>query len=75
MSNNANPFTLFLILVLLLLSTDSKADVKLGFVRGLIDQTSRSLNTLREGITAMNASYEHARTMFMNLNKEPGDPQ
>lgn len=67
-NRNANPFSLFLILVLLVLSTDSQADVKLGFVRGLIDQTARSLSTLREGITAMNNSFEHARTMFMNMN-------
>lgn len=81
MSNrNANPFSLFLILILLVLSTDNQADVKLGFVRGLIDQTARSLNTMREGITAMNNSFEQARTMFMNmnnnnLNDKPGETQ
>jgi len=72
LSNNANPFSLFLILILLILSTDSQADVKLGFVRGLIDQTSRSLGALREGITAMNTSFEQASAMFMNTNQEPG---
>lgn len=75
MSNNANPFSLFLILILLVLSTDNHADVKLGFVRGLIDQTSRSLSALREGITAMNTSFEHARIMFKDLSNEPGDPK
>ncbi len=73
MSNNANPFSLFLILILLVLSTDNQAEVKLGFIRGLIDQTSRSLGSLREGITAMNTSFEHARIMFMNSNNEPDD--
>ncbi|AGL02612.1 hypothetical protein [Desulfoscipio gibsoniae] len=75
MSNNVNPFSLFLILILLVLSTDSKADVKLGFVRGLIDQTSRSLGILREGITAMNTSFEQARSMFTSINNGPGDPK
>ncbi len=73
MSNNKNPFSLFLILVLLILSTDNQADVKLGFVRGLIDQTSRSLSALREGITAMNSSFEQASALFMNANNKSGD--
>jgi len=73
LSNNANPFSLFLILILLVLSTDSQADVKLGFVRGLIDQTSRSLGALREGITAMNTGFEQASAMFMNTNQAPSE--
>ncbi len=75
MSNNANPFSLFLILILLILSTDNQAEVKLGYVRGLIDQTSRSLGTLREGITALNTSFDHARAMFISLDNEPGNPK
>ncbi|WP_161822033.1 hypothetical protein [Sporotomaculum syntrophicum] len=73
MSNKTNPFSLFLILVLLILSTDNQADVKLGFVRGLIDQTSQSLSALREGITAMNSSFEQASALFMNANNKSGD--
>jgi len=61
---NTNPFTLFLILILLVLSTDKNADVKLGFVRGLVDQTSRSIKTLSEGIEAMQMSFEQARVIF-----------
>lgn len=73
MSNNTNPFSLFLILILLILSTDNQADAKLGFVRGLIDQTSRSLSALREGITAMNSSFEQASALFMNVKNKSGD--
>lgn len=72
MANNVNPFTLFLILILLVLSNDKNADVKLGFVRGLIDQTSRSLSTLREGIEAMNTSFEHVSLIFADPQNEPG---
>lgn len=67
---NQNPYTLFLILILLVLSTDKYADEKLGFVRGLLDQTSRSLNALREGIQAMNTSFETASAIF---TKQAGD--
>ena len=60
-----NPYILFLIFILLVFSTDKNADAKLGFFRGIIDQTSRSLGTLREGINAMQMSFEHAHAMFM----------
>lgn len=73
MENNTNPFTLFLILILLVLSTDKQADIKLGFVRGLIDQTARSLSTIREGIDAMNTSFEHARAMFTSPHNDHGE--
>lgn len=75
MSDNYNPFTLFLILLLLVLSSDKQADIKLGFIRGLIDQTSRSLYALREGIDGMHSGFEYARTVFINhKNKQPDDP-
>ncbi|SFR13348.1 hypothetical protein [Desulfoscipio geothermicus] len=73
MENNTNPFTLFLILILLILSTDKQADIKLGFVRGLIDQTARSLSTIREGIEAMNTGFEHARVMFTGPDNDHGE--
>lgn len=73
MSNNTNPFSLFLILVLLILSTDKHADTKLGFFKGLIDQTSQSLGAIRDGITAMNSSFELANSLFMNTNNQSGD--
>lgn len=62
---NTNPFTLFLILILLVLSTDKQADAKLGFFRGLLDQTSRSLKELREGVDAMHTSFEAAGAIFV----------
>lgn len=72
---NNNPFSLFLILILLVLSTDQQADVKLGFVRGLLDQTSRSLKALKEGIEAMNAGFETARTVFTQPPESTADNQ
>jgi hypothetical protein len=65
---NPNPFTLFLILILLALSTDKYAADKLGLVRGIIDQTSRTVSTLREGILAMHQSFEHAQNLFINMD-------
>lgn len=74
-SMNRNPYSLFLILILLVLSTDKQADVKLGYVRGLLDQTSRSLKALREGVEAMNASFETAGTIFARPSEEAGNAQ
>lgn len=74
-SMNRNPYTLFLILILLVLSTDKQADVKLGYVRGLLDQTSRSLKALREGVEAMNASFESASAIFTGPPEDTGGEQ
>lgn len=63
---NPNPFTLFLIFILLALSTDKHAADKLGVVRGMIDHTARTVNTLREGILAVHQSFEHAQNLFVN---------
>lgn len=62
---NSNPYTLFLILILLVLSMDKESDVKLGYVRGLLDQTSRSLKLMREGVEAMHVSFEAASAIFV----------
>lgn len=70
---NRNPFTMFLILVLLVLSTDREADVKLGYVRGLLDQTSRSLKSMREGVEAMQASFETAGAIFAGPRNDTED--
>ncbi|HBX23848.1 MAG TPA: hypothetical protein DEF34_09505 [Desulfotomaculum sp.] len=72
---NNNPFSLFLILILLVLSTDKQADVKLGYVRGLLDQTSRSLKAMREGVEAMNASFETAGAIFTRPPESAEDTQ
>lgn len=72
---NNNPFSLFLILILLVLSTDKQADVKLGYVRGLLDQTSRSLKAMREGVEAMNASFETAGAIFARPSESAEETQ
>jgi len=72
---NNSPFSLFLILILLVLSTDKQVDVKLGYVRGLLDQTSRSLKTMREGIEAMHVSFEAAGAIFARPPEKSEDTQ
>jgi len=64
MSIEANPFTLFLILILLVLSTDKHADEKLLFLKNFTDQTSHSLTAVRQGVETMHASFEQAHAMF-----------
>lgn len=70
-----NPYILFLIFILLILSTDKSADTKLGFLRGLVDQTSRSLSTLREGINSMQMSFEHAHALFTGSAEKTGETE
>ena len=70
-----NPYILFLIFILLILSTDKSTDAKLGFFRGIVDQTSRSLSTLREGINSMQMGFEHAHALFMGSAEKPGETE
>ena len=68
MSQQNNPYTLFLILVLLLLGTDSRAEPKLNAIRNLIDQTAKSLAMFHEGYKTMETGMEQVRVMFAGDN-------
>ena len=68
MSLQSNPYILFLILVLLLLGTDTKAEPKLNAVRNLIDQTAKSLAMFHEGYKTMETGMEQVRVMFAGDN-------
>ncbi len=68
MSINANPYTLFLILILLVLSTDKQADAKIMFLKEFTEQTSRSLSSVREGVETMQAVMQQAQAVFTGSN-------
>ncbi|MEW5952797.1 MAG: hypothetical protein AB1815_03430 [Bacillota bacterium] len=59
-----NPYILFLILILLLLGTDSKAEQKLNTLRNLIDQTAKSLSIFHDGVKTMESGMDQVRVMF-----------
>ncbi|MTI82985.1 MAG: hypothetical protein FH756_03600 [Firmicutes bacterium] len=71
MSIDVNPYTLFLILILLVLSTDKNADAKLMFLKNFTEQTSHSLSAVREGVETMQASFQQAHTMFAGASNNP----
>ena len=68
MSLQNNPYTLFLVLVLLLLGMDTRAEPKLNAVRNLIDQTAKSLAMFNEGYKTMETGMEQVRVMLARDN-------
>lgn len=73
MSFNRNPYTLFLILILLVLSTDKNADAKLAFLKDFTDRTFQSLSAVREGIETMQAGFQQAQAVFAGPSNEAGN--
>lgn len=61
---NANPYSLFLILILLILSTDKNADAKLASLKDFMEKTSQSLHAVREGVETMHVGLQQAHAMF-----------
>lgn len=68
MSGGANPYTLFLILILLILGMDPDCDKKLGNLRTLIDKAATTLSNLKTGVNAINTDMEEMHLLMMNLH-------
>ncbi|AGL02372.1 hypothetical protein [Desulfoscipio gibsoniae] len=60
-----NPVSLFLVLNMLLLSSDPHADKRLEFTREFIEQLRHSVYSIQEGVQAMHSGMENFRTMIM----------
>lgn len=56
-----NPYTLFLILVLLLLASGRDCDQKLDFLGSLIQATQASVQSMRRGLETLQAGFRPAR--------------
>jgi len=51
-----NPFTLFLILILLMLSTNPDFDGQLAFLNSLVQATQLSVRTFQNGLGGLHAA-------------------
>lgn len=65
-----NPYMLFLILILLLLSTDKNADAKLTFLKDFTEKTAQSLDAVRQGIETMHSGIQEAYITFAGTRQE-----
>ncbi|MCF8010250.1 MAG: hypothetical protein K9L17_04125 [Clostridiales bacterium] len=58
MFDKDSPYTLFLILILLLLSTDKGSEAKLMLLKQLVDRTAYSLTSIHEGINSLQFGFK-----------------
>lgn len=68
-----NPFSLFLALNMLLLTSDPHADKKLEFTREFIEQLRHSVSSIQEGVKTMHSGMENLKTMM--INTQPKDDE
>lgn len=73
MSNEANPYILFLILILLVLGFDPEATQKLEVMRNVVERMGSAVNNLKAGINSLNNDFEEIHAMMLGLGK-PGGP-
>ncbi|GAB6182145.1 hypothetical protein JCM14036_34640 [Desulfotomaculum defluvii] len=64
-----SPYTLFLILILLILGTEKDLESHLDNARNLILETKRSIENIRGGYQTMHTSLMSFHTQLMNLQK------
>jgi hypothetical protein len=69
MSSGYNPFTLFLILILLILGLDPEAARKVETIKNVIDRVSTGINNLKGNLNSLSADFQDIHLMLMGLNK------
>jgi len=70
---NNNPWNLPVILLMLLLNSDKQIDAKLGYTRGMLAQTARSLQTMREGIETLSFSFSTMGAVLAQPDQDSED--
>ncbi len=64
-----NPYSLFLILVLLVLGMDPDCDRKLGTAKDFAEKVSTTLSNLKTGAKSLQTDMESIHFMLMNMQK------
>lgn len=64
-----NPFSLFLILILLILGSDPNTGKKLDFARDFMDRLKTSTTNIQAGIQSILAMEEDFKTKILNMPK------
>lgn len=72
MSNGANPYILFLILILLILGMDPQASTKIEMLKNVADKVTSAMTSFRSGVNAMAANFEEIHLMLRGLNMPGG---
>ncbi|MFZ5646336.1 MAG: hypothetical protein ACOY30_01820 [Bacillota bacterium] len=72
MSYGANPYILFLILILLVLGFDPDAGKKVEVVKNVMDRVTSAMNNFRSGMNTMALDLQEINLMLRDLNKTGG---
>lgn len=70
---NSNPFLLFLILILLILGTDPKAEAKMDFAGDLLEKLKTSTASINNGFQSIMAMEEDFKANILNIPKPNND--
>ncbi len=67
MSYGANPYILFLILILLVMGSDPEAGKKIETVKNVMDRMSRAMNNFRSGISTLATDFEEIHLIMQGV--------
>lgn len=67
MGSGANPYTLFLILILLILGFDQDAGKKLEVMKNVMDRVSGAMANFRSGMSTLAMDFEEIHMMMMGV--------
>ncbi|KJS16874.1 MAG: hypothetical protein VR69_07710 [Peptococcaceae bacterium BRH_c4b] len=66
-----NPYSLFLILILLILGMDPDCEKKLGTAKDLVEKVSTTLSNMKNGAKSLQTDVEDMHFMLLNM-RQPG---
>ncbi|MFZ5642421.1 MAG: hypothetical protein ACOY46_02375 [Bacillota bacterium] len=67
MSNGANPYILFLILILLILGFDQDAGKKLEVMKNVMDRVAGAMNNFRSGMSSLAVDFEEIHLLMQGM--------
>jgi hypothetical protein len=68
----ANPYSLFLILILLILGIDPDSEKKLGMTKEIVEKVSATLSNMKSGAKALQMDMEDMQFMLLNMRQSGG---
>ncbi len=73
MTYGANPYILFLILILLVLGMDPEAGKKIEMVRRIMERMASAMNNFRTGVGSMTTDFEEIHFMLRDMYMPGGN--
>ncbi|MCL6478129.1 MAG: hypothetical protein K6T65_06905 [Peptococcaceae bacterium] len=74
MSNEANPYILFLILILLILGFDSESGKKVEMIKNIVVRMTSTMDNFFSGIASTVNDFGEIQAMLMDMHRTGGRP-